>query len=120
MVFSIIASIVAVIITVLLGFYAVKEYSDIAGLGAFGLGFTSLILIIFLLAYCAEVRENKALIRSHLENPTNYTYSQLAKHNEFVDKAKVWQGTIFSFYNDVDLQSIDINSVSQKVIIESK
>lgn len=57
-------------------------------------------------------------MQSHLEYPVHYTYIQLAEHNEFVIKAKVWQGTIFSFYNDVDLQTIDIDNVSQKVIVK--
>lgn len=80
------------------------------------------ILVIFILLTTIlglNAKTQKALIQSHLENPANYTYSQLAEHNKFVTEKKVWQGTIFSFYNDIDLQTIDINSVSQKVLIES-
>lgn len=86
--------------------------------------FVSIVIAIMLgvctLCSWADAKENKALIKAHLENPTCYTYTQLAEHNELVTKHKVWQGTIFSFYNDVDLQAINIDNVSQKVIMDSK
>ena len=87
---------------------------------AFISGVIAITLAAVLLTHCLEARINKALIQSHLKNPNNYTYTQLAEHNELVTKLRVWQGTIFSFYNDVDLQTIDINSVSQKVVVEPK
>ena len=120
MVFMIIFSIVATVATVLLGIYAEKETSDGAEFGAWCSGITAFILVVTLICVCIDAKTNKALMQSHLDNPANYTYSQLAEHNEFVTKAKVWQGTIFSFYNDTDLQVIDIDNVSQKVIVDSK
>lgn len=79
-----------------------------------------LTLIIMGVTIIMKVSANKeiALMRSHIENPTAYTYSQLAEHNERVTEIKFLQGTPFSFYNGVDLQLIDIDSVSQKVIIK--
>lgn len=120
MVFFIILSVVAIVATVLLGICANKEFSDVAALGAGEWGITALIAVACLVCLGIEAKENKALIQAHLDNPANYTYSQLAEHNELVTKRKVWQGTIFSFYNDTDLQVIDIDNVSQKVIIDSK
>lgn len=83
-------------------------------------GITAVILAVLLPLFCIEAKTNKALMQSHIENPTNYTYSQLAEHNELVTKLGVWHGTIFSFYNDVDLKTIDIDNISQKVIVENK
>lgn len=120
MVFFIILSVVAIVATVLLGIYADKEISDGAEFGAWMSGITALCIVVCLICLGIEAKENKALIQAHLDNPANYTYSQLAEHNELVTKKKVWQGTIFSFYNDTDLQVIDIDNVSQKVIIDSK
>lgn len=120
MVFMIILLVVAIVATVLLGIYADKEISDGAEFGAWVSGITAFILVVCLICLGIEAKENKALMQAHLDNPANYTYSQLAEHNELVTKRKVWQGTIFSFYNDADLQVIDIDSVSQKVILDSK
>lgn len=120
MVFLIIFSVVATVATVLLGIYAEKGTSDGAEVGAWVSGIAAFILVVLLICCGIEAKENKALIQAHLDNPTNYTYSQLAEHNELVTKRKVWQGTIFSFYNDTDLQTIDIDSISQKVIIDSQ
>ncbi|MEE3413512.1 MAG: hypothetical protein VZQ58_06510 [Bacteroidales bacterium] len=116
----IILLVVAIVATVLLGIYADKEISDGAEFGAWCSGVIAFVIMVCLICVCIDAKENKALIQAHLDNPTNYTYSQLAEHNEFVTKNKVWQGTIFSFYNDTDLQVIDIDNVSQKVIIDSK
>lgn len=118
MVFFIILSVVAIVATVLLGIYAKKGTSDDAEVGAWVSGITAFILVVCLVCLGIEAKENKALIQARLDNPTNYTYSQLAEHNEFVTKRKVWQGTIFSFYNDTDLQVIDIDNISQKVIMQ--
>ena len=120
MVFMIILLVVAIVATVLLGLYYAKKDSDCAEFGAWVSGITAFILVVTLICVWIDAKTNKALIQAHLDNPTNYTYSQLAEHNEFVTKAKVWQGTIFSFYNDTDLQVIDIDNVGQKVIIDSK
>lgn len=120
MVFMIILLVVAIVATVLLGIYADKEISDGAEFGAWISGITAFILVVCLVCLGIESKENKALIQAHLDNPANYTYSQLAEHNELITKRKVWQGTIFSFYNDTDLQVIDIDNISQKVIIDSK
>ena len=120
MVFMIILLVVAIVAAVLLGIYADKEISDGAEFGAWCSGIIAFITVITLICVCIDAKTNKALMQSHLDNPANYTYSQLAEHNEFVTKAKVWQGTIFSFYNDTDLQVIDIDNISQKVIIDSK
>ena len=120
MVFFIILLVVAIVATVLLAIYADKEISDFAACGAWMSGITALIVVVCLVCIGIEAKENKALMQAHLDNPANYTYSQLAEHNELVTKRKVWQGTIFSFYNDTDLQVIDIDNVSQKVIIDSK
>ena len=119
MIFMTVGLVVAIIDTVL----SVIMYIHDGGLEifeAFISGVIAITLAAVLLTCCLEVRINKALIQSHLENPNNYTYTQLAEHNELVTKLRVWQGTIFSFYNDVDLQTIDINSVSQKVVVEPK
>ena len=111
--------VVAIIATVLFAImYIYNEGLEL--LGAVISGSTAITLAVLLPYCCVEARINKALIQSHLENPTNYTYTQLAEHNELVTKLGVWQGTIFSFYNDVDLQTIDIDSVSQKVVVEPK
>lgn len=77
-------------------------------------------LMLVFIGFWVDAKTNKALMKAHLENPSNFTYSQLAEHNELVTKSKVWQGTIFSFYNDVELQTIDIDNISQKVTIDSK
>ena len=116
MVFMIILLVVAIVAAVL-DIYIDKEISD------GGAGFsviTAFILAVCLICLSIEAKENKALIQAHLDNPTSYTYSQLAEHNELVTKKKVWQGTIFSFYNATDLQVIDIANISQTVIIDSK
>jgi hypothetical protein len=75
--------------------------------------------MVIVICFGIEAKTNKALMKAHLESPSNFTYSQLAEHNELVTKSKVWQGTIFSFYNDVDLQTIDIDNVSQKVRVSN-
>ena len=119
MIFMTVGLVVAIIATVL--FVIMYIYND--GLEIFGAvisGVIAITLAVVLPNCYLEARINKALIQSHLENSTNYTYTQLAEHNELVTKLRVWQGTIFSFYNDVDLQTIDINSVSQKVVVEPK
>ena len=78
-------------------------------------------VVIFLtIFFKVNAKKDMAIMRSHLENPTYYTYSQLAEHNEHVAELKFWQGTIFSFYNGEDLQAIDIDSVSNKVVVEPK
>ena len=120
MVFMIILLVVTIVATVLLGIYAAKESSDGAEFGAWSSGIIAFIIVVCIICLGIEAKENKALIQAHLDNPTNYTYSQLAEHNELVTKKKVWQGTIFSFYNDTDLQVIDIDNISQKVIVDSK
>lgn len=120
MVFSIIAIIVSVVIATLLLVYSLNEGSVLALMVSIVFGYSSVLIAGVMVTKYAESRAYKALIQSHLENPTYYTYSQLAEHNSFVAATKVWQGTIFSFYNDVDLESIDIDSISQKVIIENK
>lgn len=118
MVFMIILTVIAAIVAVGLIWYALEN--DVAA--ALPGGLISLAVAITL-AICTpvfwnEAKVNKALIQAHLENPTNYTYTQLAEHNEFVTKLGVWHGTIFSFYNDIDLKTIDIDSVSQKVLVK--
>lgn len=124
MVFMTIGLIVTAIVTVLcIIMYAYASYGFTAlgaFVGAFVAGLSAIILAVLLPGFWSDARINKALIQSHLENPSNYTYTQLAEHNELVTKLRVWQGTIFSFYNDVDLKTIDIDSVSQKVIVEPK
>lgn len=119
MVFGIIGSIVAVIATILFAFYYVKKDSCDALVGAFVSGVISICAIGLLFGCLADAKQNKAFIQSIHDNPTNYTYSQIAEYNEFATKSRVWQGTIFSFYNDTDLHTINIDSVSQKVIVES-
>ena len=119
MIFMTVGLVVAIIATVLF----VIMYIHDGGLeifGAFISGVMAITLAVVLPTYCLNAKINKALIQSHLENPNNYTYTQLAEHTELATKLRVWQGTIFSFYNDVDLQTIDINSVSQKVVVEPK
>ena len=122
MVFLIIVIVVTVIASVLCAVW--NSHKDWCSAGAFvggGIsGFMAFMLMVIAISARVDARAEKALMQSHLENPANYTYSQLAEHNEKVAKHRVWQGTIFSFYNDVDLQSIDIDNVSQKVIIDSK
>ena len=121
MVFLIIVIAVAVIAAVLCSVWNYHEgwRSDRAICGSFISWCIVMILMTILVCFGIDAKEEKALMQSHLENPTDYTYGQLAEHNEKVAKYRAWQGTIFSFYNDVDLQIIDINSVSQKVIIDS-
>jgi hypothetical protein len=119
MVFMVILTVIAVVVAVGLLLYAFEGDGDVRSV--FG-GVASLVVAITL-AICTpvfwnEAKVNKALIQAHLENPTNFTYTQLAEHNELVTKLGVWHGTIFSFYNDVDLKTIDIDSVSQKVLVE--
>lgn len=114
--------VVAVIAAV---FFGVWNYHkgwrlDWATSGSVISGFIAGMLMLIVICVGIDAKENKALMKAHLENPSNFTYSQLAEHNELVTKSKVWQGTIFSFYNDVELQTIDIDSVSQKVTIDSK
>lgn len=116
----IILTVIAVIVAVGLFWYTFECDSVGSMLG----GLVSLIVAVTL-AVCTpvfwnEAKINKALIQAHLENPTNYTYTQLAEHNELVTKLGVWHGTIFSFYNDVDLKTIDVDSISQKVVVENK
>lgn len=118
MVFMVILAVVAFIASVLLGWYAEKECSDFATGGCVLFGLTAVTFLVLLVIFSCDARVNKALMQNYIEKPSNYTYEQLAEHNKFVTKSKVWQGTIFSFYNDVDLQTIDIDSVSQKVIIK--
>lgn len=120
MVFMTIVVIIFTVLTVLFGLYAAKKYSDVAAFTSATTGCIAFGFLVAVLIYGAEAKQNKALMQAHLEKPTNYIYSQFAEHNELVTKAKVWQGTIFSFYNDVDLQTIDIDSISQKVIVDSK
>lgn len=123
MTFFIIGIVVAVIAAVLCGVWLPKKdwcSDDGAILGAVTSGSIAIILIALVIIFGIDAKTNKALMQSHLDNPTNYTYSQLAEHNEKVAKSRAWQGTIFSFYNDTDLQVIDIDNVSQKVIIDSK
>lgn len=119
MIFMTIGLVVAVIATVLfIIMYVNNEGWEF--IGAVMSGITAITLAFLLPYHCIGARINKALIQSHLENPTNYTYTQLAEHNELVTKLGVWQGTIFSFYNDTNLETIDIDSVSQKVVVEPK
>lgn len=117
MTFMIILLVVFIVATVLSLSQGDSESVLLAGIIS---GIIACALAISIPILAVDTKENKALMQAHLENPANYTYSQLAEHNELVTKAKVWQGTIFSFYNDVDLQTIDIDSVSQKVVIDSK
>lgn len=120
MIFITIGLIVTVIALIFFGIMTINEYDN--GWFAFG-GLIStiavIILAVLLPTFCYEARINKTLIKSHLENPSYYTYAQLAEHNELVTKLKAWQGTIFSFYNDTDLQTIDIDNISAKVDIEN-
>ena len=122
MLFSIIVIVVAVIAAVFCGVwnYHKDSCSEGAFVGSAISGFIALMLMVIVICVGVDAREEKALMKAHLENPTNYTFSQLAEHNEKVTRYRVWQGTIFSFYNDVDLQIIDIDNISQKVIIDSK
>ena len=122
MVFMIIEIVMAVIAVVLFGVvnYHKGWRLDWATLGSAISGAIACMLMLILICAGIDAKENKSLMKAHLENPSNFTYSQLAEHNEFVTKSKVWQGTIFSFYNDVELQTIDIDNVSQKVTIDSK
>ena len=108
MVFMIIALVVAVIAIVVFSIMFVHndDFEFLVGI------FAATVLAVFLLLNCIDAKTNKALMQAHLENPTSYTYSQLAEHNELVTKLRVWQGTIFSFYNDVDLKTIDIDNIS--------
>lgn len=119
MIFSIILSVVTIVAAVVFFVVFVVSAEDWAELLGIVCVVLAAIFVSLGLKFGLDAKKDKALIQAHLENPTNYTYSQLADHNEFVTKAKVWQGTIFSFYNDVDLQTIDIDSVGQKVIIKS-
>lgn len=120
MIFMTISVIIFVVAALLLGIYYVNTYADWAKIGAALSGCLVVVFIVLLSCFGVESKTNKALMQAHLEKPTIYTYSQLAEHNELVTKLKVWQGTIFSFYNDVDLQTIDIDNISQKVMIEPK
>ena len=121
MVFSIIVIVVAVIAAVLCVWNYHKDLcSEGALAGSIISGFIAFMLMAIVITVGLDAKFEEALMKADLENPDNYTYSQLAKHNEKVAKCRVWQGTIFSFYNDVDLQIIDIDNVSQKVIIDSK
>ena len=121
MVFLIIGIVVAVIAAVLC---CVWDYHNGwwsgASIGSAIFGVIAFMLMVIVIHAGLDAKAEKALMQAQLENPSNYTYSQLAEHNEKVAKYRVWQGTIFSFYNDVDLQTIDIDNVSQKVIIDSK
>ena len=117
MIFMTILLVVATIATVLLGFYSCKTGSDNSILWSIVMGFDVISLAFWLAYNCSKAKVDKALIQSQLENPSQYTYTQLVEHNEKVTKYRVWQGTIFSFYNDVDLSNIDIDSVSQKVMV---
>lgn len=116
----IIAIIVFTVSAVLCILHEANNYSDAALIGGILTGSIAFGLLVGVIVLGVSAKQNKALMKAHLENPTYYTYSQIAEHNELVTKAKVFQGTIFSFYNDVDLQTIDIDNVSQKVIIEPK
>ena len=122
MVFLIIGIVVTLIAAVLCVVWNAHEdwCSEGAFVGSAISGFIAFMLMVIVICVGVEAKTEKALMQAHLENPANYTYSQLAEHNEKVAKYRVWQGTIFSFYNDVDLQIIDIDSISQKVIIDSK
>lgn len=118
MVFMTITLVVAIIATVVFGvMYVHNDGYEL--IGAFAAAVLAISLAVILPVSCVEAKTNKALIQSHIENPTNYTYSQLAEHNELVTKLGVWHGTIFSFYNDVDLKTIDIDNMSQKVMVEN-
>ena len=121
MVFLIIGIVVTLIASVLCVVWnSHKDWcSDGALNGSVISGCTAFMLMVIVICVGVGAKTEKALMQAHLENPANYTYSQLAEHNEKVARYRVWQGTIFSFYNDVDLQIIDIDSVSQKVIIDS-
>lgn len=119
MIFMFILFVIFVITTVLLGVYYYKEYSYNALLLSLMSGVAAVVLLICIIWFGVEAKQNKALIRAHLDNPSNYTYSQLAIHNELITKLRVWHGTIFSFYNDTELQIIDIDNISQKVIIDT-
>lgn len=122
MVFLTIVIVVAVIAAVLCIVWNAHEdwCSEGAFIGGIISGFIAFMLMVIVILVGVDAKTEKALMQAQLENPANYTYSQLAEHNEKVTKYRVWQGTIFSFYNDVDLQIIDIDNVSQKVIIDSK
>lgn len=122
MVFLTIVIVVAVIAAVLCIVWNAHEdwCSEGAFIGGIISGFIAFMLMVIVILVGVDAKTEKALMQAQLENPANYTYSQLAEHNEKVTKYRIWQGTIFSFYNDVDLQIIDIDNVSQKVIIDSK
>ena len=122
MVFLTIVIVVAVIAAVLCIVWNAHEdwCSEGAFIGGIISGFIAFMLTVIVILVGVDAKTEKALMQAQLENPANYTYSQLAEHNEKVTKYRIWQGTIFSFYNDVDLQIIDIDNVSQKVIIDSK
>ena len=120
MIFFIILLAVAIAATVLFGVSATKKYGDTKECLSFFAWVTFIVaaaLSIFLAAECSIAHTNKTKYQSHLENPTQYTYEQLAEHNEEVTKHRAWQGTIFSFYNGVDLSNVDIDNVSHKAIV---
>ena len=119
MIFAIIALGVAIIAAVVFGVMYIHN-SGCELIGATVAGTAAILLAVYLPVRCIEAKTNKALMQAHLENPTNYTYSQFAEHNALVTKLRVWHGTIFSFYNDVDLKTIDIDNISHKVIVENK
>lgn len=123
MIFCIILLVVAIAATVLFGVSATKTYGDTKECLSFFAWVMLIIaatLSIFLSFECSKSHVNKTKYQSHLENPTQYTYEQLAEHNEEVTGHRAWQGTIFSFYNGVDLSNVDIDNVSHKVIVGDK
>ena len=119
MIFFIILLVVAIAATVLFGtLWDNDKLDDSTG------EFLVAVFFFFFLAIAGALiglgitaHTNKTKYQSHLENPTQYTYEQLAEHNEEVTEHRAWQGTIFSFYNGVDLSNVDIDNVSHKVIV---
>lgn len=120
MVFSIILSGVFTVFTVLLVLYSINAIDNEAFSCAAVTAFIAIGIAVIAFVFGLDAKANKALINAHINNPTRYTYEQLASHNELVTKLSVWHGTIFSFYNDTNLQTIDIDNVSQKIIVGTK
>lgn len=65
--------------------------------------------LIFLIGGSVNAVMTKNTIMDMRENPTNYTIFDKHDTNKDIKNAKVFQGTIFSFYNGFDLTYIEEN-----------
>ena len=76
-------------------------------------------LLFCTVTFCLLMVGRKANISSYYEakqHPEYFSNTQRIEDNEVIAKIKAYQGTIFSFYNDIDFEYFEIED-GNKVII---